>query len=75
MVIPFRVSCKTGIFLHLALATAVVAFHRGYVSPYDVSTVRTGSGSNIVVSRCFVESIGCKFGVKLCTVAVGSIVF
>ena len=63
MVIAFRVSCKAGALPHEALATAVVAFGRGDVSPYYVPTRRTGPSSIAVVVRCIVgvESTGCKF--------------
>ena len=75
MVTPFLVSCKTGTLPHVAPVTAVTAFDRSNVSPYDVSTDGIGPGSIVVVCRCGVASFCCKFSVQLCTTAVGPLTF
>ena len=59
VVIPFRVTCTTGTLPHVALATVVVEFDRGDVSPYNVPTDTTGPGSIVVVCWCVVAFIGC----------------
>ena len=51
VVVPFRVTCKVGAFPHVAAVTAVFVFHRGSVSPYKVSTDRTGPCCSVVVGQ------------------------